>query len=153
MFQAVYRGHFSHDFRAQGVTLKSKAWATKCIFQIYPQFLDICTRLVIKTAEEFIVTSVCYFTETHDIKCDAINQAKWVWSPKIYFWFFWHFLFGYCIRLQFGENLTRDRAIGSKDTKQLNDWTNNKKQKILSALFGWFGLVLVLRFNWHKQLG
>ena len=34
MFRAFYRGHFSHDFRAQGVTLKRKALATKCIFQI-----------------------------------------------------------------------------------------------------------------------
>ena len=34
VFGAFYRGHFSHDFRAQRVTLKSKALATKCIFQI-----------------------------------------------------------------------------------------------------------------------
>ena len=34
VFGAFYRGHFSHDFRAQGVTLKSKALATRCIFQI-----------------------------------------------------------------------------------------------------------------------
>ena len=34
VFGAFYRCHFSHDFRAQGVTLGSKALATKCIFQI-----------------------------------------------------------------------------------------------------------------------
>ena len=56
VFRAFYRGHFLHDFRAQGVTLKSKALATKCIFQIYSQLLDVCTRLVLKTAEELFCT-------------------------------------------------------------------------------------------------
>ena len=69
VFGAFYRGHFSHDFRAQGVTLKSKALATKCIFQIYSQLLDSCTRLVFKTAEELILPSVilwlCMLKNTH----------------------------------------------------------------------------------------
>ena len=34
VFGAFYRGHFSHDFRTQGVTLESRVLATKCIFQI-----------------------------------------------------------------------------------------------------------------------
>ena len=34
VFGAFYRGHFSHDFRTQGVTLESRVFATKCIFQI-----------------------------------------------------------------------------------------------------------------------
>ena len=54
VFRAFYRGHFSHNFRVQGVTLKGKAVATKCLFQIYSQLLDICSRLVLKTAEELI---------------------------------------------------------------------------------------------------
>ena len=58
VFRALYRGHFSHDFRPQGVTLKNKALTTKCIFQNYSQLLNICTRLVLKTAEEFFVQSV-----------------------------------------------------------------------------------------------
>ena len=61
VFGAFYRGHFSHDFRAQGVTLKSKALATKCIFLIQSQLLDISTRLVFKTAEELILPSVCLY--------------------------------------------------------------------------------------------
>ena len=35
MFWAFYRGHFSHDFRAQDVTLKPKASATKCISDVF----------------------------------------------------------------------------------------------------------------------
>ena len=57
VFRAFYRIHFSHDFGAQGVTLKSKALATKCIFQHYSQLLDICTA-GFKTAEELFVPSV-----------------------------------------------------------------------------------------------
>ena len=34
VFGAFYHGHFSHDFRTQGVTLESRVLATKCIFQI-----------------------------------------------------------------------------------------------------------------------
>ena len=45
LFQAIYLGHFSHDFHARGVTLKGKVLATKCIFQNYSQFLDIFTWL------------------------------------------------------------------------------------------------------------
>ena len=62
VFRAFYRGHFSHDFRAQGVTLKSKALTTKCIFQIYSQLLDIWARLVLKTAKEVFVPSVYHAT-------------------------------------------------------------------------------------------
>ena len=58
VFRAFYPGHFSYDFRAQGVTLKSKASATKCVFQIYSQLLDICTRLVLKSAGELSLPSV-----------------------------------------------------------------------------------------------
>ena len=58
VFRAFYRGHFSHDFREQGVTLKSRALATKRVFQIYSQLLDIFTRLVLKTTEELYVPSV-----------------------------------------------------------------------------------------------
>ena len=58
VFRAFYRGHFSHDLCAQDVTLKSKALATKCIFQNYSQLLDICTLLIFKTAEEPFVPRV-----------------------------------------------------------------------------------------------
>ena len=37
-----------YDFHTWGVTFKSKALATKWIFQNYSQLLDICTRLVLK---------------------------------------------------------------------------------------------------------
>ena len=57
-FQAVYRCHFLLDFDTWGVTFRGKALATKCIFQNYLQLLDICTRLVSKTAEELILPSV-----------------------------------------------------------------------------------------------
>ena len=74
---------FPHDFRAQGVTLKSKAMATKCIFQIYSQLLDICTRLVLKTAEELFVPRVLtcsFFNGTH-----AANDTYVM--IKLQFWF------------------------------------------------------------------
>ena len=58
LFRAFYRRHFLHDFHTWGVTFKGKALATKCIFQNYSQLLDICTRLVLKTVEEFILPSV-----------------------------------------------------------------------------------------------
>ena len=67
VFREFYRGHFSHDFHAQGFTLKSKALATKCVFQIYSQSLDICTRLVLKTADELILPSVCQGSSAHII--------------------------------------------------------------------------------------
>ena len=44
----MYLGHFSHDFHAQGVTLKDKSLATKSIFQSYSQLLKKITRLVLK---------------------------------------------------------------------------------------------------------
>ena len=46
LFQAIYLGHFLHDFHAQAVTIKGKVLATKCIFQNYLQLLDIFTRLI-----------------------------------------------------------------------------------------------------------
>ena len=59
LFQAVYLGHFLHDFHPQGVTLKDKVLANKkCIFQNYSQLLDIFTRLILKTTEKLIVPSV-----------------------------------------------------------------------------------------------
>ena len=67
-----YRGHFLLDFCAQGVTLKSKALATKCKFQIYSQLLDICTQLVWKTAEELFVPSV------HS--CNTLSWNNILWS-------------------------------------------------------------------------
>ena len=58
LFQAFYGCHFLHDFHTWGVTFKGKALATKCIFQKYSQLWGICTRLVLKTAEELILPSV-----------------------------------------------------------------------------------------------
>ena len=75
VFRAFYRGHFSYDFRAQGVTSKSKALATKCIFHIYSQLLDICTRLVLKTAEELSVIFRVIVTS----KNPCYAQATWDW--------------------------------------------------------------------------
>ena len=43
----------------QGVTLKGKALTTKCMFQDYSELLDNFTRLVLKTAENLFVPSVC----------------------------------------------------------------------------------------------
>ena len=54
LFRAFYRCHFLHDFHTLDVTFKGKALATKCIFQNSSHLLDICKRLVLKTAEEFI---------------------------------------------------------------------------------------------------
>ena len=63
MFQAFYCGNFSHDFRTQGVTLKSKALATNCIFQNYSQLLDI---YILKTAEEVFAPSVYTLPYVHE---------------------------------------------------------------------------------------
>ena len=74
VFREFYRGHFSPDFRAQGVTLKSKALAAKCIFQIYSQLLDIFTQLVLKTADELILRIVCgFFVTTEHQRPLSIN--------------------------------------------------------------------------------
>ena len=59
LFGAFHHCQILHDFHIWGVTFKSKALATKCIFQNYSQ-LDIYTRLVLKTAKEFFVPSVVY---------------------------------------------------------------------------------------------
>ena len=69
-------------------------------------------------------------------KCDAIKQNE----PEVEKYdFFWggcggHFLLGYCL----GFNLVKTpQRLGNwfQRYKQLKDWTNNKKQKKLSALF------------------
>ena len=63
------------------------------------------------------------------------DQVKWVWNQKIWFLFFWHFLLGYCLGFNLVETPQRlDNWF--QRYKQLKDWTNNKKQKKLSALFG-----------------
>ena len=51
-------GFLSLPFPHISVTFKGKALATECIFQNYSQLLDICTQLVLKTAEELILSSV-----------------------------------------------------------------------------------------------
>ena len=67
LFQAIYFGHFLHDFHAQGVTLKGKILATKFLFQNYSQLLDISTRLILKTAEKLIVPSVLWLFDWRTI--------------------------------------------------------------------------------------
>ena len=65
--------NISHTISVHKITLKSKTLATKCIFQIYSQLLDICTRLVFKTAEEFILPSVHrYLILQHYLHCSYI---------------------------------------------------------------------------------
>ena len=64
------------------------------------------------------------------------DQAKWVWSQKIWFLVCWHFLLGCCL----GFNLVKTpQMLGTwfQRYKQMKDWTNNKKQKKLLALFGY----------------
>ena len=78
------------------------------------------------------IPSVIFFPAFNHMWCD---QAKWVWSWKIWFLVFRHFLLGYCL----GFNLVKTpQRLGNwfQRYKQLKDWTNNKKQKKLSALFG-----------------
>ena len=58
LFQAIYLDHFLHDFHVQGVTLKGKVLATKCVFQNFSQLLDIFTQLILKTTEKLPVPSV-----------------------------------------------------------------------------------------------
>ena len=93
VFREFYRGHSSHDFRAQGVTLKSKALATKCIFQIYSQSLDICTRLVLKTGDELLLSSVLFWYYT--------QLAQWV-QPTRHQKILncWHFIFKHILKSQ-----------------------------------------------------
>ena len=83
LFRAFFRCHFLYDFHTWGVTFKGKAMATKCIFQNYSQLLDICTWLVLKTAEELILPSV------H-------NQSGGIWMCIIFT--YWSFIgpFGFC---------------------------------------------------------
>ena len=61
LFRAFYRCHFLHNIHTWDVTFKGKALAAKCIFQNYSQLLDVCTRQVLKTAEELILPSVVTF--------------------------------------------------------------------------------------------
>ena len=60
----------SYTISTRGVTFKGKALATKCIFQFYSQLLDICSRLVLKTAEELVVPSVGHYS-TLMTQCDV----------------------------------------------------------------------------------
>ena len=62
-------------------------------------------------------------------------QAKWVWSLKIWFLFLWQFLLGYCLGFNLGKTPQR-LANWFQRYKWLKDWTNSKKQKKQSALFG-----------------
>ena len=54
------------------------------------------------------------------------DKAKWVWSQKIWFLVFLHFLLGYCL----GFNLVKTPqrlGIWFQRYKQLKDWTNSKQ--------------------------
>ena len=76
----------------------------------------------------------CNFA-TYTVRYMWCDQAKWVWSWQLWFFVFWHFLLGYWL----GFNLVKTpQKLGNRFQryKQLKDWTNNKKQKKLSALFG-----------------
>ena len=48
--------------------IQGQGFGTECIFQNYSQLLDICTQLVLKTAEELIVPSV--------FKCNEIKNQQ-----------------------------------------------------------------------------
>ena len=74
MCQAFYLGHFLYDFHAQGVTLKGKALATRCLFPNYSQLLDIFTQLLLKTAEKFIMPSVIGNIGLSFIKLNLFRQ-------------------------------------------------------------------------------
>ena len=62
-------------------------------------------------------------------------QAKWVWRQNIWFLVFRHFLLCYCLGF---NSVKTPQRLGNwfQRYKQLKDWTNNKKQKKLLALFG-----------------
>ena len=65
----------------------------------------------------------------------VMRSSKMSLKSKIWLLFFWHFLLEYCL----GFNLVKTpQRLGNwfQRYKQLKDWTNNKKQKKLSALFG-----------------
>ena len=88
LFQAIYLGHFSHNFHAQGVTLKGKILAAKCLFQNYLQLLDNFTWLVLKTAKKFLVPSVFSCTKERTllgILCNFMQYCKQLNTPKKYF--------------------------------------------------------------------
>ena len=86
-------------------------------------------------------TSLWILPKTHDPSlCDTpddmwCDQAKWVWSRKVWILVFWNFLLGYCLGVNFVKTSQR---LGNwfQRYKQLKDWTSNKKQKKLLALFG-----------------
>ena len=48
--------------------------ATKCVFQIYSHLLDICTQLVLKTAEELFVPSV-HAREIYQHSCTTTTRG------------------------------------------------------------------------------
>ena len=80
-------------------------------------------------AGEMSITSCLYIY--------VMRSCKMSLKPKLKIWFlvFWHCLLGYCL----GFNLVKTpQKLGNcfQRYKQLKDWTNNKKQKKLSALFG-----------------
>ena len=65
---------FLTRFLRINISWKSKALATKCIFQNYSQLLGICTRLVFKTAEEPFVPSV--YENTLSISWEENNKRE-----------------------------------------------------------------------------
>ena len=73
------------------------------------------------------------------------DQASLKSKNRIFFKFFliWHFLLGYCLRFNLVKTPQR---LGNwfQRYKQLKDWTNNKKQKKLLALFG---SILICKFQ------
>ena len=73
------------------------------------------------------------WTSVRGYMSDEINQNDS--EVEKYDFFFWHFLLGYCL----GFNLVKiPQRLGNwfQRYKQLKDWTNNKKQNKLLALFG-----------------
>ena len=74
------------------------------------------------------------FSFAHAFSYMWFDQAKLVWSWKLWFLVFWHFLLGHYL----GFNLVKTpQRLGNwfQSYKQLTNWINNKKQKKLSALF------------------
>ena len=86
LFRAFYRCHLSNDFYTRGITFKGKALATKCIFQNYSHLLNICTRLVLKTAEKLFVSSVVssyrfsWFSLAQSVRSRTMNLNCLYWS-------------------------------------------------------------------------
>ena len=88
-FRAFCRDLFLHDFHTKGVTLKSNALAIKCMFQNYSKLLDICTRLVLKTAVKLFVPSVFYAVGLllllcRGQNCEFCNTESCALNPTYY---------------------------------------------------------------------